>query len=560
MNHGIRVAIVALLAGVAPGLASAQIVRGVVTERGSGTPLAGALVTLVMESSDSARFQAVTSRTGEFAVRALAPGAYLLTVRRIGVRAYVSDPLRLGAGETTVHDVELDPFGTLPVVTIVDRTVCTRGRDGPRVGALWREAETALSVILVSSRDSTLGRRLVRFTRRLAPFTDSIVDEQVHAFDERDGVMTNFLSLGGDSLSRAGYWTEADGGLLFYAPDASSLLSASFVRDHCFSLVEQRADRRGLVGLAFAPVRTRTTPDIRGTLWLDNRTFELRFVEFDWTQLPREIDHERVGGEVHFMQLPSGAWIVKHWTLTMPRPREIEFRSVGGPRRRTLTSDGLAQEGGLIVVQGLDGSDHPGTVTGTITRAGKPLAGTRVRLVGTPLETEVDDQGRFRFDRVPPGPHALVADHREYEAFGIRAAEATFFLQEGGERHVSLLARTERELADALCPLDRDSRLPTLRVSLVDEQTRRPLTRARLRLRWLEVRNDVVGGIMTPVPQEMSVDATTDDSGHAMFCALPSEKRLTLGYPVDDGLSPLHTFTLRLHQNHVATVRAAPPE
>jgi hypothetical protein len=544
--------------------AGAQVIRGAVTEVGSGAPLAGALVTLrhVASADDSgaAVRSAVTNQRGEYALTAPGAGRYRLTVRRIGVRAWASAVLTVSAGETTTQDAALDPFTatSLPRVTVTDRSLCTSGRDRLRVVGLWREAQTALTVIAISASDSSLRRRMVRFTRRMGLFSPEIIEESHHSYDQNDGIgEPAFRSLGGDSLSQAGYLVDADNDITFYAPDASALLSGAFLRDHCFSIAERQRDRPGLVGLAFAPVRSRTTPDIRGTLWLDSASYELRFVEFRWTQLPRELQHDRVGGEVYFTRLPTGHWIVKNWTLTMPRPSRVQFRSLGGPRRERLMIDGLGQEGGMILIHGLETFDKPGTVTGTIARSGKPLTWTRIRLVGTPFRTIVDSSGRFRFDSVPPGLHSIVAEHPDFEVFGIRAAEEEFVLQEGATRHLVFRAPGEKEIADAMCP-HRDWRLPTLHVALLDERSGRPLRGTRLRLRWIDVVTERRGDLFAKVPRERDLDATTDDLGNAVFCSVPAERTLTLGYPVDAGLYPLHTFKLGTQENAVATLRVSP--
>lgn len=552
-----------MLAAVTPA-AGAQVIRGVVTEAGSGTPLAGALVTLrpadAGRDTGAALRSVITNQRGEYAIAAPAAGQYRVTVRRIGVRAVISELLDVRTGQTIVHDVSLGPLSTLPRVMVSDRSLCSTRRDqGPRVAALWEEAKTALTVISISAKDSTIRRRLVRFTRRVSAVTTDVLDETYHSYDENDGIgEPTFRSLTGDSLSRAGFWVDATSDITFYAPDASALLSSAFLRDHCFSIVENRRDRPGLIGLGFLPVRNRTTPDIRGTLWLDAKNFELRLVDFTWTQLPWELQNERVGGEVHFMRLPTGPWIVKNWTLTMPRPSLVEFRSLGGPRRERLMLDGLGQEGGMILVNGLEKFDRPGTVTGRIVRGGKPLTGTRIRLVGTAFEMMVDSEGRFHFDSVPPGLHAIVAEHADFAVFGVRAAEQEFVLQEGDTRHLAFVARGEREIADAMCP-GRDWRQPTLRVTLTDEQTGRPLSNITLRLRWLVVVVAKHGDVLGREAREQEQDVVTDAAGNAVFCSLPAARTLTLGYPVDGGLYPLHTFRLGNQENAIATLRASPP-
>jgi hypothetical protein len=59
-------------------------------------------------------------------------------------------------------------------------------------------------------------------------------------------------------------------------------------------------------------------PDVVGTLWLDEKSYELRFVEFTYSQVQSGADSALVGGELHFARLPSGAWIVRRWFLRTP--------------------------------------------------------------------------------------------------------------------------------------------------------------------------------------------------------------------------------------------------
>ena len=58
---------------------------------------------------------------------------------------------------------------------------------------------------------------------------------------------------------------------------------------------------------------------MKGVLWLDERTSELRAVEYGYTRIPDGVDNERIGGTVEFLKLPSGAWIVHQWQIRMPR-------------------------------------------------------------------------------------------------------------------------------------------------------------------------------------------------------------------------------------------------
>jgi len=97
---GVNAALLLLLAHIA----NAQLVRGVVVERGSGIPLAGVLVSLepypsAVRDERAAATNGLTNARGEFAVRALGAGRYRLTAKRIGVRRFSSEAFQIAAGE-----------------------------------------------------------------------------------------------------------------------------------------------------------------------------------------------------------------------------------------------------------------------------------------------------------------------------------------------------------------------------------------------------------------------------------------------------------------------------
>jgi hypothetical protein len=102
--------------------------------------------------------------------------------------------------------------------------------------------------------------------------------------------------------------------------------------------------------MSFEPETERDSPDVRGTIWLDARTFELRLVEFRYTRLPSATSNRNIGGEVHFTRLPSGAWIVERWFIRIPRyNNRPTTRSTGVPGVAPVVEfrlAGLVEEGG----------------------------------------------------------------------------------------------------------------------------------------------------------------------------------------------------------------------
>lgn len=164
-----------------------------------------------------------------------------------------------------------------------------------------------------------------------------------------------FASIPAERLSAGGYVQTTPEGMFYYSPDAEVLLSDAFLDDHCFRTVDGRGDDAGLIGLAFEPIRGREVPEVRGVLWLDRHSAELRFLEYNYTGLPLpwSVPTDDLGGRVEFERLPSGTWIVRRWWIRMPMLQttggRLDNRAAAGafPPRTTVLA-GLREEGGEV--------------------------------------------------------------------------------------------------------------------------------------------------------------------------------------------------------------------
>jgi hypothetical protein len=240
-------------------------------------------------------------------------------------------------------------------VMVQSNPLCVRRADqADRIASLWDEVRTALTATQVSQRDRLVRARVVRYVHELNAQTLQLQAERLRR--QSDGVVERpFVSLPADALSRGGYWrVMPNDSTAYYAPDADVLLSGAFARDHCFEVAEGRGPRAGLTGMSFELVSGREVPDVRGTMWLDARTFELRLVEFRYSRLPLSTSNPNIGGEVHFARLPSGAWIVSRWFIRIPRYADRPTtRSTGVPGQRPVVTYGLSaliEEGGMVTV------------------------------------------------------------------------------------------------------------------------------------------------------------------------------------------------------------------
>ncbi len=538
----------------------AQLVRGTVTERASAAPLSGVLVTL-LDSTSHTIGSALSDEGGAFAIRAPAAGRYHLDAKRIGVKRFSSQPFVLAEGETRRLDVVLDALlYSLPEVVITAIPLCRRSeRDAGRVGSLWDEARTALTAAQISLRDRLFKARLVRYVREVDPVTLRVLSET--RSDVQGVVDRPFYSLAADSLSARGFWRQEGDATMYYAPDADVLLSDSFLDDHCFQYTPPAKDRPGLIGLGFEPEKDRSVGDVRGTLWLDNKTYELRFVEYRYTNLDNVgPDSSRIGGEVHFARLKSGAWIVRRWFIRMP-----QFgRSIAPPMGLTSAAPSvlvrpvvfrLREEGGDVTAEGLRIYERPSTITGVVQdSARRPLEGARIRLQGTPYVTTSLANGSFRLDSLPAGSFDVVVEHADYDALGMPAAVGEVSLKEGDAKRLTFRAAETRDVVARLCLGRRpDADRATLRVGVRNQANGNPLAFVALTVTWKEYEKSA--SELSAIEREAT--GTSDSRGGVAFCDLPSNTLLRLNRRDGDRLAALDT--LRLAPGAVAAKVVAVP-
>jgi Carboxypeptidase regulatory-like domain len=328
----------ALAAAVlAAGHADAQAVHGRVTEP-AGQPVSGAVVMLL--DANGVRVAATLSDAqGGYALQAGAPATYSVRAERVGYAAAASGALALEAGASTEQALVMEPRELVLeplVVTGVGRECTIRPQGAAEAAVVWDELRKALDAAAVGEerRRYAFRRRLFRRDRTL--HHRRIIQSQVWTTPEFG--TEPFHATPVERLARHGYVESAAGdSMVFHVPDARTLLSDAFLDHHCFRVRE----RRGSVGLEFAPTADRTLPDVRGTLWLDRRTARLRRLEYTYVNLPYENPDDALGGELEFEQLPDGAWIVRRWVVRMPRLRGTERGQVYVPA--------LVEQGGEVI-------------------------------------------------------------------------------------------------------------------------------------------------------------------------------------------------------------------
>jgi len=515
--------------------AVAQVARGTITERGSGTVIPGVLVSLV---DDGGRVMSTvfTDERGEYTIGAPGAGRYSIEAKRIGVRHRRGTPFDLAAGESRREDVVLDPVASrLSDVTVEGRSKCVARPDADAgTAGLWEDARAALTATVLTKRQRISGT-ITRFTRELAP-DDGRVLRADHE-STRGDISRPFVSIPVEKLSREGYVVRRDDGSTdYYAPDADALLSDEFLRDHCFRVMPGGRDRVSMVGLGFEPVKGRKVADIEGTLWMDAATAELERIEFTYRSMPGFGENRRFGGVVRFDRLPDGRWIVSQWVIRMPLLAEERGGratlpgglQVDGYSRRVLRA--VREEGGTVL---LDRGPPPPrqAITGTvIDGTGVPLAGARVSVAGTSIAAVTGAGGRFELRGIPRGLYSVIVSTPELDSLGVTGPADTVRLTARGGPDVTLAVPSRAALAATMCPeTPADAGHAALRVLMVNDSDGAPLRDAGARVWWKSYTGSAASGNLTE--RVDGVVARLDSLGGFTACGLPPDQKIYVESP-----------------------------
>lgn len=302
-----------------------------------GQPLPGALIALV-SSSNEVLSERLSGATGSVSLEAPA-GDYRVRVRRIGYRPFYSNVVRLPQTAPLVLSVE-SPRVVLQEMVIGASAQCGRiNPDAATLAALWEEISKALRASELKTSDLSGIARSESYTREVN--SDGVVLSNNVRFVPTS-VNRPFGSPDPGALVKLGYVRgDIVRGWEYFGPDEKVLLSDGFASTHCFRAVRDK-NKPDLVGMSFRPAPKRSQSDIDGVIWLDQRSSELKEIEFEFVNAG-EVTQFRPSGYTRFTRLPSGAWIVSDWRLRMPKLMEAR-----GSQGR-LTTSGYIETGGRII-------------------------------------------------------------------------------------------------------------------------------------------------------------------------------------------------------------------
>ena len=211
---------------------------------------------------------------------------------------------------------------------------------------MWDEARKALAATALAQQSGEYS-----FVTELRILDTDVGGHYVLRDSTRQVAMRGrpFVAATVEELVTAGYVVMEPRRVEMMGVDATAILSDLFVEHHCFGLRRPGREQRGMVGLEFVPLDGREEPDVRGVLWLDRATAELRYVEYTYTGLGFRGPVERLGGRIDFRRLPGGAWIIPSWTVRAPLLQAANERGLSLRNMRRFHIFGISEQSGRVL-------------------------------------------------------------------------------------------------------------------------------------------------------------------------------------------------------------------
>jgi hypothetical protein len=435
-------------------IAVAQTVQGITTQ--SDRPVPGVVVTLI-DSLSKIAGRSLTTEQGEFRITAPRPGTYRLRTLRIGFRPVLSEPFVLAAGAVESRRVALVGVPIqLEAIRVVDRSECRAFADsGAAVFSLWEQVRGALIAAQLTAEGRSIAATTVTIDQVRDPGSDRVTTQRVNLTSGY--VSRPWRTMTPDSLHRVGYVaTRRDGTVEYNAPGLDMLASNVFVEDHCFRVVDDR--RKAQLGIAFEPTpeRKRGVAEIRGTLWVDRATSELKRLEFRYVNvLP---DQEQFGrGELGFVRLRDGGWAVDSWRIRMPVIEQIVRPGHGAEPRVTA----IQVAGGDLAIA-RRGTDtlwaRPRFTASAVVRdsvTDAVVADARLTVVGRSEHTS-DARGRVSIPDLLPGEYTI--ELRTPVLDSLNTAHRVGLVIVDSSTTIDLRVPSARSVASAICGTDAGAR------------------------------------------------------------------------------------------------------
>ena len=525
----------------------AQTVMVQVLGADTSEPLVGAIARLVLPTGEVVASR-LTDRNGRALFPELGPGQYTLRAEMIGHATGESDAFGVVEGASVPLILRLQSRAILlegvEVTAAAGPCRVRPGEEGRLLADVWGEVAKALGAASVAEEQGLYRYAILMYERELDEFQALVSEEQ----SRRTGYMrTPFESRPVEDLTINGFVRRDVSEWTYHAPDAQVLISDGFLDTHCFRLVEGGPEKRGLVGLAFEPTgQNDDITDIAGTLWLDRASVELRWLEYTYENLGRDVRSGDATGRVEFQRMPEGTWIVPEWWIRMPL---VEVQ-VGGVERRTRIT-GFRQTGGRVLeIIEAGGRDlgrgvRTGAIEGLVVDTmGLPMPGVRVGYVGSNQQVFTDEEGRFNLIGLNEGTYRLRFLDSHFDSLGYSPSPVTREVAPGLSSYLEFHMPSLGGLLVDLCRAEAEPGTGVLAGAVRERGTDRPVAGAVVRIRWSRFESTGATGGLVGREAFTIQETTSDANGFYRFCAVPRQEELTLVTVLDGDESAEQSLAL----------------
>jgi hypothetical protein len=523
----------------------AQVLRGRVQsatqDGGSTAGVRGALVEL-RDSTRGVVARQISTPNGDFRFLVPSAGRYQIDARRIGYQRATTAPIAIRNDTTVTITLEAVAIA-LPAVTSREVNRCSNDRErGSATSVLWESAVTSMLSAAATMSDSSYVFDLMPSVRTYTVPDAIMLDISLR--DERVADVRPWTSLPAADLAEFGYVRLVGRALEYVAPDVEALTSAEFLATHCLRLRQDRLGE-GIIGVEFAPGERVTRADIRGVLWIDRATQELRAIDYTYAAVPLAVADSLAGGRVEFVPLDGGGWMPSRWMVRSPVPEKsfvdavayrgedlrraglpVAVRNVDPPLRATRMQMTGADVQRVRRVAGRDTTIIWTRTTATLEVTAEftqhnvtmPAMRALVRLSGSARSGEADVLGRVTFAELPDGEYLVEAVTATEKALHLMPDRTPVTVRAGELRKVQVPVLAPAAAVERACG-------PAMRGGVISGSVLRD-GRASGKANVSVWRRNVAGGDAAELESLGTI--TADSTGRFLLCGVPRGVDLTI--------------------------------
>ena len=510
---------------------TAQEVLIEVVELSNGKPIVGANVSLVDDHGMSL-FGNFSDQGGHSVLRAPGGGRYTVRTDKVGYESWSSVILYVTG--TPIHvRVGMAPLRNPSTVIARSETACQPlTSPGTPAGDLWIEIRKALTASALTDAQGLVPLDVDLYERAL--------DRNLGVVSERKEQRSRIAKRPATGIS----WDQIDsarrgavaGGEVYRAPEAATLVSDEFVKTHCYAAIRGYGAETGLTGLEFRPAKVGSQPELTGILWLDPRANALRYLNFDYVNLPIPLRIARTTGRVEFRQVPGGQWIVPRWYIRMPRVAQMTstdsllgYQEVGGTSRPAGTP-ALASVANANIPALDDSVAGPQSIISGVvydSTTGAPLQGVQVSTAGGRFKTTTSAGGRYELAIDGPLSDTIVFEHPRLRLYRVATRVQSISLPSGARGQANVLVPSYETLRKRICGQNETgTESQGLAAGYVTDAAGSPVPKAHVwatwQILWVEQ-----NGRLVSTNQQRTVETDTGGDGSYLICGFTRGAQIT---------------------------------